>query len=69
MDRYFTILEFADSDLSDLVYVDDEYRSYPDHEEVRRYTELFANICQLTVPPEQFSVVLDQISDYRFKNL
>lgn len=70
MGSAFTILQFKDTDLPDLVYlesVDKESIVRDDQAEVLRYNERFATLGDLASRPEEFAGQLDDIAGYRFK--
>ena len=66
----FTILEFKDPDLPDLVYLESADRESivrDDQGEVDRYNRRFAELRELANPPEDLPVLLDEIANYRFR--
>jgi transcriptional regulator with XRE-family HTH domain len=68
----FTILQFQEADLSDLVYlegVDHESIVREDRDEVDRYNSRFAELRELANPPEDLPALLDEIVRYRFSDL
>lgn len=65
----FTILEFNDPDLADLVYLEGADRESivrDDQGEVDRYNRRFAELRELAIPPEDLPAFLDEIVKYRF---
>lgn len=65
----FTVLQFKDVDLPDLVYlesVDKESTVREDQDEVTKYTVRFAMLREHASPPERFADELDQIARARF---
>lgn len=70
MGSAFTILQFRDPDLPDLVYlesIDKESTVRDDKEEVAKYNERFVDLGELAGTPEQFASQLDDIAGYRFR--
>ncbi|MCA1602061.1 MAG: helix-turn-helix domain-containing protein [Acidobacteria bacterium] len=67
----FTILEFKDPDLPDLVYLesaDHESIVRDDQAEVDRYNRRFAELLDLADPPEDLPATLDEIAKQRFSS-
>lgn len=67
----FTILQFQDADLSDLVYlegVDRESIVREEQETVDRYNSRFDQLRELASPPENLPGLLDEIIRYRFSD-
>ncbi len=65
----FTILQFQDADLPDLVYLEGADRESivrDDQVEVDRYNRRFAELRELADPSEDLPAVLDEIVKYRF---
>lgn len=72
LDSAFTILQFQEADLSDLVYlegVDRESIVREEQDEVARYNSRFAELRELANPPEDLPVLLDEIVRYRFSDI
>lgn len=64
----FTVLQFKDLDLPDLVYlesVDGESIVREDQDEVAKYTDRFAMLRERASPPEEFADELDRIGRTR----
>jgi transcriptional regulator with XRE-family HTH domain len=71
MGSAFTILQFRDADLPDLVYlesVDKESTVRDDKDEVAKYNERFVLLGDLAGSPDQFPSQLDDIAGYRFRH-
>ena len=68
----FTILQFQEADLSDLIYlegVDRDSIVREDRDEVDRYNRRFAELWELANPPDDLPAFLDEIVRYRFSDL
>ena len=65
----FTILEFKDPDLPDLVYLESADRESlvrDDRDEVERYNRRFAELQEIAAAPEDLAEHLDEVLRYRF---
>ncbi len=66
----FTVLQFADPDLRDLVYlegVDKESLARDDPDSVDSYVNRFATLAGLAVTDDEMEVMLDEVVAYRFR--
>ena len=69
MGSAFTILEFHDDTIPDLLYLESIDRAsivQEDLEEVERYSLRFAELRDIARPPEEFEAELDRVSECRF---
>ena len=69
MGSAFTILEFRDDTIPDLVYVESIDRAsivQDDQKEVARYNNRFAELRELASSPDIFDAQLDEVAEYRF---
>ena len=69
MGSAFTLLEFKDSDLADLVYLESADRESivrEDLDEVEKYNTRFAQLSDVAVGPEELAGQLNKVARYRF---
>jgi transcriptional regulator with XRE-family HTH domain len=71
MGSAFTVLQFEDPDLSDLLYLESPQRETvvrDDEDEIGRYLDLFVQLQDMAEKSGGLEATLDEIVNYRFRN-
>jgi hypothetical protein len=69
MGSAFTILQFSDPLIPDLLYLESDDREMvtrEDYEEIALYKERFVTLTELSSSPDDFNMEVDQVSRYRY---
>jgi len=68
----FTVLEFRDPDLQDLVYLENAERESivrDDQAEVKRFAQRFAELAEIASPADELGTILDEIAKARLRKI